>query len=224
MILEHDDEPIPGLPERLPEGERILWQGAPDWRAVARRVFWTRPVAIYFALFAAWSAIDALEQGAGTADALVSASAVALPAAAALGLLYLLAYITARTTIYTITNRRVALRIGVAMQIIVNLPFNKLAGAQLAPLWRGTGDIALKLTPDGRFAYLTLWPHARPWAFSHTQPSLRCVPEAGKVAALLAEAVAAVNSNVAAARAGTPQPAPQSRPEPAEALGLAPAR
>ena len=139
MILEHDDEPLPGLPERLPEGERILWQGAPDWRAVARRVFWTRPVAIYFTLFAAWSAIDALEQGAGTADALVSASAVALPAAAALGLLYLLAYITARTTIYTITNRRVALRIGVAMQIIVNLPFNKLAGAQTGPAvaWHG---------------------------------------------------------------------------------------
>lgn len=224
MILEHDDEPIPGLPERLPAGERILWQGAPDWRALARRVFWTRVVAIYFALFATWSAIDALEQGAGIADALASASAVAIPAAAAMGILYLLAYITARSTLYTITNRRVAMRVGVAMQIIVNLPFAKLSEAQLAPLWGGTGDIALKLTPDGRFAYLTLWPHARPWAFGHTQPSLRCVPEAAHAAALLAEAVAAVNTSVAPAPPEAAAPPTPSRPEPLGALGLAGAR
>lgn len=35
----HDDfavEPIPGLPELPPEGEHILWQGAPCWHALAR--------------------------------------------------------------------------------------------------------------------------------------------------------------------------------------------
>ncbi len=34
-VSEHEFEPIPGLPERLPAGERMLWQGRP-WRALAR--------------------------------------------------------------------------------------------------------------------------------------------------------------------------------------------
>jgi len=34
MSKGHDDfagEPVRGLPEKLPAGERILWQGMPDW-------------------------------------------------------------------------------------------------------------------------------------------------------------------------------------------------
>ncbi len=42
-------EPIRGLPEMPPEGERILWQGSPDWRALAWRVFHIREVTFYFA-------------------------------------------------------------------------------------------------------------------------------------------------------------------------------
>ena len=33
----------------LPEGERVLWQGAPSWRGVARRTLHTRKIAGYFA-------------------------------------------------------------------------------------------------------------------------------------------------------------------------------
>ena len=36
---EHDDEPQNGLPEALPAGERLLWQGSPDWRVLARHGF-----------------------------------------------------------------------------------------------------------------------------------------------------------------------------------------
>jgi hypothetical protein len=32
------------------------------------------------------------------------------------------------------------------------------------------------------------WPHVRPWRFAKTQPALRCIPEAERVARLLAEA------------------------------------
>ena len=37
--MSHDDfaiEPIPGLPERPPQGEEILWQGRPNWWALAK--------------------------------------------------------------------------------------------------------------------------------------------------------------------------------------------
>ena len=46
---EHEFEAAPGLPEPLPAGERILWQGAPDWRALAVHVFHVRKLAAYFA-------------------------------------------------------------------------------------------------------------------------------------------------------------------------------
>ena len=51
MSREHEFEAQYGLPEALPEGEHILWQGAPDWKVLARRVFHTRKVAVYFATF-----------------------------------------------------------------------------------------------------------------------------------------------------------------------------
>ena len=53
-------EPIPGLPEELPEGERILWRGGPDWKSLAMHVFHVRAVAIYFALILAWKVWGAL--------------------------------------------------------------------------------------------------------------------------------------------------------------------
>ena len=36
---EHEFEAVTGLPEPLPAGERVLWQGSPDWRALAREAF-----------------------------------------------------------------------------------------------------------------------------------------------------------------------------------------
>ncbi len=53
----HDDfafEPVPGLPERLPEGELILWQGRPDAWALAREALNLNWVAGYFAVLALW--------------------------------------------------------------------------------------------------------------------------------------------------------------------------
>ncbi|MCE8470521.1 PH domain-containing protein, partial [Rhodovulum sulfidophilum] len=54
-------EPIKGLPERLPEGEHILWQGRPDWWALAREslaLFW---VGGYFVVLFLWRMIVAAE-------------------------------------------------------------------------------------------------------------------------------------------------------------------
>lgn len=198
MIREHENEPVLGLPERLPEGETVLWQGRPNWRGVARHIFLTRWAIGWFALIALWRGVDTLEQGGGALDAVLAATSIAPVAAAGLGLLALLAWATASTTIYTITNRRVAMRIGVALPLIVNAPFAKIATARLKPVSGGRdgetlGDIALEISGRDRFAYLVLWPHARPWRLGSPQPSMRAVPNAPAVAALLAEAMLAEN-------------------------------
>ena len=46
---EHEFEAAPGLPEPLPRGERLLWQGRPDWRQLALHAFHVRKLAFYFA-------------------------------------------------------------------------------------------------------------------------------------------------------------------------------
>lgn len=197
MIREHENEPVPGLPERLPEGEVVLWRGAPDWRGVARHVCCTRLAVGWFLIVGAWRGIDAAEQGGGVLDALLAASSAAPALAIALGLLALLALAVAKTTVYTITNRRVAMRIGVALPLIVNIPFARIATARLKPAAAARrsdlGDIALEIAGNDRFAYWYLWPHARPWRLLRPEPMLRAVPGAAEAAAVLAQAMLAAN-------------------------------
>ncbi|NCV86392.1 MAG: hypothetical protein EBW14_11085 [Oxalobacteraceae bacterium] len=45
---EHELEAAPGLPEPLPAGERVLWQGSPNWKQLALEAFHVKQVAVYF--------------------------------------------------------------------------------------------------------------------------------------------------------------------------------
>ena len=45
---------ISELPQPLPEGERVIWQGKPTYKGLAFRAFHIRAVAIYFVLLMAW--------------------------------------------------------------------------------------------------------------------------------------------------------------------------
>ena len=46
---EHEFEPERGLPEQLPAGEQLLWQGSPEWKRLAQRAFHVRKLVVYFA-------------------------------------------------------------------------------------------------------------------------------------------------------------------------------
>jgi lysylphosphatidylglycerol synthetase-like protein (DUF2156 family) len=70
----------------------------------------------------------------------------------ALSILSLMAWLTARTALYTLTNKRVVMRIGVVLTLTFNLPLRMLAGASLKTHSDGTGDIALKLAGDDHIA------------------------------------------------------------------------
>jgi hypothetical protein len=189
-MLEHDYEPIPGLPSKLPAGETILWQGAPEWRSLARRGFRTVQVGGYFAVLLAWYAVSGLLDG-KTATPITTALTLVPLGACAIALLSLYAWLTARSTLYTITNRRVVLRFGIALPITINIPFVKIDAAGLRHYKEGTGDLTLTLKQGERIAYLVLWPHARPWYLSRAEPMLRCVPDGEKAGQILARAMAA---------------------------------
>jgi Bacterial PH domain len=189
MSEELEFEPIPGLPQELPPGERLLWQGRPQWRSLAHHTFELPWLTLYFAALGALRALFTFQEGRPLSQALVAGLWMFVPGGVCLGLLALLAFFTARATVFSITSRRVVMRFGVALPMTFNLPFRQLAAAELKPRPEGDGDIALQLAGKEKIAFLPLWPYARPWRFARPQPMLRSVPQAQQVAALLAQAV-----------------------------------
>jgi hypothetical protein len=212
----HDDyasEPIPGVPAPLPEGEKLLWQGSPDWRSLALHAFHVRKVAIYFAILMAWRGMSSWADGNGVAEALTYAMGLAPMAAIGLCILALLAYAYARMTIYTITSRRVLMRSGVAMPITVNLPFKRIDGASLKLYGDGTGDLPLQLAKDDRIAILAIWPNMRPWRLGRPEPMLRSLRNAGAVAEVLSAALSGARVPAMRAEPGVvPKASPELRP------------
>jgi hypothetical protein len=188
-IREHENEPVPGLPERLPDGETVLWQGAPRWAALALRAFHVRAIAFYFVALALWGAASAAADGAGVGDLALNALWLALVASLPIGLLLGISMLAARTTLYTVTNRRLVMRVGVALPMAVNIPLGAVLSAGLRRCADGTGDIVLSLLPSHRASFVALWPHARPWRFRKPQPMLRGLPDAEAAAEALATAL-----------------------------------
>jgi hypothetical protein len=198
---EHEFEAQPGLPEPLPPGERLLWQGSPDWRVLAREAMHTRMLSVYFAVLLAWRGATVLANG-GTALEAAEAVLWVLPLPVlAIAVLSGLAWLVARTSVYTVTDKRVVMRIGVVLGITFNLPYSQIESAGLRTHADGSGDLTLLLNDADRIAYVHLWPHARPWHLRRAEPMLRALPQARSVAALLSAALA---DSAGVARAGLP--------------------
>lgn len=193
MKLFHDEEdgsvePVPGLPDKLPEGERILWQGRPDAFAFALSVFHLRLVAAYFIIATGWRSLELAARG-NTGEIIGAIALSAGAAVGAFGLCLLLAWLMTRSTIYTITSKRVVLRYGVAIRKYINVPFAQISAAALKSHGKRKGDIALAAAGKAKVAYLHLWPHARPFRFARPEPMLRAIPDAPPVAGLLCRAI-----------------------------------
>ncbi len=203
--MSHDDfafEPVPGLPKALPKGEQMLWQCAPGWRSLAWRGMYVRPVAFYFAAIMLWRFGEAMSGG-GSVVAGAFYAAELLPAAVlAIAVLVGLAWIYAKSTLYTLTNKRVVIRSGVAMPMTVNIPYRLIDGASLSLRADGSGDLPLSIRPSAKVYSLALWPHLRPWNFGRPQPMLRGVAKAERVAGILTAALEASMAEEAGATEG----------------------
>jgi hypothetical protein len=194
MTKQHDPdfdfEPMPGLPAMPPEGERVLWQGSPHWKTLANSVFHVRWIGVYFALLATWRIVAGLHDGRETTDILIVVGVLAGMAAVTVAFFVGYAWAIGRTTVYTLTTRRLVMRFGVALPMTINVPFTVIEGAGLKEHGDGVGDVALTLGEKQHIAYAVLWPHARPWRLSKPEPMLRAIPNAKAVAALMADAFA----------------------------------
>jgi hypothetical protein len=192
MSKGHDDyaiEPVRGLPERLPPGENMLWQGEPSFWETAKNVFHVRAVAVYFAALILWRVSAHLSASHKVSEAVLAGVSLLPIVLLGLSLLAVLAWLCSRTTVYTITDKRVVMRIGVALSTTINIPFKVVQSGGVRLHDSGCGDIPLALTSAAHVPYATLWPHARPWRLNHPEPMLRGVPDGLRVAKILSAAL-----------------------------------
>ncbi|OYY68493.1 MAG: photosynthetic complex assembly protein [Sphingomonas sp. 28-63-12] len=194
-MTEYEVEPVPGLPGLLPKGETIIWQGGPNWRVLARTAFHTGTVAVYFAGLTAFALGAALWRGVEAPSDLAGVGITVGGMVIGLALLHLLAWGVARTTIYTLTDRRIVLRFGVALPKCINLPLGIIGNVDLRHRTHGTGDLAIKITGEQRLGYAALWPHARAWHYVEPQPMMRAVPDIDTVATLMARACLSIQTD-----------------------------
>ena len=189
-VIRRRGDLLGGLPGRLPEDETVLWQGRPDARILALRVLHVRKVAIYLGLMLAWFAIADFAPS-HWQRTLAGLLCLTLMAGVAVSALVLFAVLVSRSTVYTLTDRRVVLRFGIALTMSINLPLSLVDSASVKIARDGSGNIPLSMHGRQKLGYAVLWPHVRPWRFNQPQPMLRAVKDAANVAALLAEALAA---------------------------------
>jgi hypothetical protein len=198
--------------------EKVLWKGRPNLGLLARTAFHTRTLGLYMAALI----IVALASGRNEA-AIVSA----VLGTALLAILYTLAWLSARSTLYILTDTRLIMRIGMAIETRINIPLKQVTAAHFRPRSNGHGDIAFELGGDRILGTVLLWPHMRPWHHARPQPMLRAVPDA----AALAQKIADVRSGFgeiernlteikeAPTRIGQQPAAPQGRTNPVARLG-----
>jgi hypothetical protein len=192
--MSHDDfefEPIRGLPALLPAGETLLWQGSPRWQSLVVRSYHVRKVAIYFCVLLLWRSVVGIENHHTLAAVAGSCMFLLALGGVAIGVLSLLGYLNARSTVYSITSHRLLLRHGVAVPLTMNVPFGLVESVDLRNFADGTGDISLQLAREQRIGYLITWPHLRAGQITRPAPSFRALSDAKQAASLLGAALAA---------------------------------
>lgn len=193
-VGEYEDEPIRGLPDYLPSDETLVWQGEPDFKTMARRVFHVRSVAIYFAILIVVHLAVQASGNASLAEVILGSAWMFGLGVLAVGILSLLAFAYARTTIYTLTDKRLVLRFGVAMPMMVNIPLSIVTAANMRRYDDGSGDIVLSLEQKKRLSYMMLWPNVRGWRINPTEPALRSIANVDALAESLASVVSSATS------------------------------
>jgi hypothetical protein len=205
-MSEHEFEAVRGLPGDLPEGETVLWQGAPDWWLLALDAFKLRWVMAYFVVLTAWRFANNVMKGVEPISALTTAVAVFPLAIIAIVIFCALAWINSRSTVYTVTTQRVVMRFGAALTKAINIPFKIIESASSNVKPNGHGIVAVKLVLPNKIPVLLLWPHKKPGTIRHPEPAFRCIKDADKCATILAEALRIAHAQTHAVTPGSETP------------------
>lgn len=189
-IPEHEGEPLPGLPEALPQGETMLWQGTPVTGSFAVRALGLRGLSMYFGALILLQGALGFAYGGGLVQVgggLVISAVIGL---VCLLVLWVIGRAAARATIYTITDKRIVFRVGIALPMVINVPFTVIGSVARAARADGTEDVELTIVKPAHISWIALWPHVRFGSILNPRPVLRALPQSAGAAQLLARALA----------------------------------
>lgn len=211
-MLEHDQEAEPGIPEPLPDDERLLWQGGPEYRSFLLGSFHLRKLGLYFALLLLAQFVFGVSRGVSVAEATATAVGYALLAFLAMAVFAGYAWYVTKASLFTITSRRVILRTGIALPVTINLPYSKIESVDLKRYDDGSGDLVILPEAGSRVSWLLLWPMVkRP---IRVRPVLRGIADAAAVADILADALRSSLGEQPASPQQPRRPAVTREPEP----------
>lgn len=176
---------IRGVSQPLPAGERLLWSGSPAGGPLARHALHVRLVLLYFGVLILLGLAGALRDGVPAAGIAAALATQCILGGFVVGGIYLYAHLTARSTVYAITDRRVVIKLGLVLPTTVNIPFRLIEAAECRRFRDGTGQIALRLSREDRIGFFHLWPHVRPWRLRYPEPMLRGLTDVTGVAAFM---------------------------------------
>lgn len=196
-----------GLTEPLPPGETILWQSGPARSRMGASIFHYRWLVLYVAgaiVLAMWGA----RQAGYPLGETIALATLAIPLAAiGFGLLEAIGRLSAKAATYTLTNRRIIMKIGIALDMTVSIPLSAITDASIRQGRGRTGDIALIVKDTGGVGFVALWPHARPWHFTVPSPMLRALPDVEHAAMIIGDALVSFNT-AAPVRQASAEPMP----------------
>ena len=150
-----------GEVSRLPAGERVLWSGAPDQRAIARYLLRERWVLGFVAVSMAIGVGDVLQHGGSDmvprliGVAMLSAILVVI----AIVSIRFFAWRIAKTSKYVITDKRVFFNIGMVLRADANIPLSSVEGIDLLRRSDGSADLMISLSGTREIPWLLLFPH-----------------------------------------------------------------
>ena len=182
-------EYIRGVDEPLPDGETLLWEGAPDTAMLARHAFKTRWIAAYFVVLGGFAAVTN-----GSGGGIARGLWLLLLGGAAVGLVTGWSWLVSRTTSYALTDRRIVMRLGVAFPSVFNLPLEFVGDAWIRIYPDTSGDVAFQVRGSDRIGYAFLWPHVRPWRVRDPQPMFRGLLDVAAVGEQIRTAVRAAHA------------------------------
>jgi hypothetical protein len=174
---------------KLPDGERMLWQGKPSAAAFLKQIFHLNLIVAYVGLLLGWCLITGAQSG-HLGDAALAALRFAGLSGVALALFGVLSWCLSWSTTYTITSARVVMEYGFALPKSVSIPFASVDGASLRQAG-AAGDLVLELRQGEKVSYLLMWPHVRPGSVMRAQPMLRALADVQAPASILSRALAA---------------------------------
>ncbi len=181
-----------GEVSRLPAGERVLWSGAPDQRALARYLLRERWVLGFVAFSFAIGAADAWQHPTDSGPRLIGVGILSLVLAlVAVVSIRLFAWRLAKTSSYVITDKRVFFNIGIVLRADANVPYSIVEGVDLLRRPDGSADLMVTLGGTQEIPWLLLFPHMSWRGSRRGRPTFRGLRQPDAAAAAVVGALRA---------------------------------